>query len=271
MRLSYSSRSAKSRPAVRPAVDFLDVRVVPSTLSVGDTTIIEGNADTRYALVSVTLNVPNKQAVTVNYKTVAGTARAGVDYGSVSGKLTFARGETIKTIAIPVHGDRAAEADESFTVRLSGARGAWIGDSQAVVTIVEDEPRLSIGDAAGTVYSLWDGTVQPATLRFTVSLAVAYDQAVSVDFATADGTARAGVDYLARSGTLTFAPGETTKEIEVVAMGPFTQFYINLSRASSNARILDVQGVGSINGYYEQPSPDPGDGCNADHPYWPNC
>jgi hypothetical protein len=243
---------------------------VPSTLAVGDATIIEGNAGTRYALVSVTLNAPSTRVVTVKYATADSTARAGSDYGSASGTLTFARGETHKTIAVPVHGDRSAESDESFGIRLSGARNARIGDGRGLVTIVEDEPRLRVGDAAGTVDFHLDGTITRATLLFTVSLATAYDQAVTVDYATADGTATAGLDYLPASGTLTFAPGETTKTIEVEAWGPWKQFYVNLSGASGNAHILDGQGVGTVGGYYEQPG-DPGDGCSPDSPYWPNC
>lgn len=273
-------RAAKSRPtgAPRPparlSVEPLDARLVPAALSVGDAVIVEGNTGTQYALVSVTLNAPSKQMVTVNYATADGTARAGSDYGAVSGRLTFAPGETGKTVAVPVYGDRLSEANESFTVSLGGAQRATVADSTGAVTIADDEPRLSVGDAAGTVVYKTDGTVAATTLTFTVSLATAYDQEVTVGYATADGTATAGVEYVAASGTLTFAPGETTKAITVQVLGNFVgidrQFHVNLSGASVNAQILDGQGVGTIHYYVEQPSY-PGDGCDPDSPYYPNC
>ena len=88
-------------------------------------------------------------------------------------------------------------------------------------------------------------------LTFTVSLAVAYDQVVTVNYATHDSSATAGEDYEATSGTLTFAPGETTKTISVVINGDKKReynesFYILLSDASSNATIYNAYGWGTI-------------------------
>jgi hypothetical protein len=274
-------RSAKSRPAgatparpgARLSAEALDDRIVPAALSAGDAAIVEGNAGTQFALVRVTLDAPVKQTVSVDYATADRTATAGADYGTVSGRLSFAPGETSKTIAVPVYGDRLAEANESFVVTLGGAQRARIGDGTGVVTIVEDEPRLSIGDAAGTAVYTSAGTTG-TTLTFTVSLAVAYDQEVTVGYATADGTATAGVDYVATSGTLTFAPGETTKTVTVQVLGNDAgideRFYVNLSGASGNAQVIDGQGVGTIHYYFVQPYVDPGD-CTPDNPYYPNC
>jgi hypothetical protein len=272
------SRPAKPGPADRLSVEALDDRIVPANLSAGDAAILEGNAGTQYALVRVTLDAPSKQTVTVDYATAGGTARAGADYGAVAGRLTFAPGVTSKTIAVPVHGDRLAEADESFVVTLSGAQRAKIRDGTGVVTVSDDEPRLSIGDAAGTAVYRFDATTgvtltSGTTLTFTVRLATAYDQEVTVGYATADGTATAGVDYVATSGTLTFAPGETSKTVRVQVLGNDygldEWFYVNLSGASGIARVLDGQGVGTIHYYFEQPYYDPG--CSPDSPYYPNC
>lgn len=263
----------KSRP--RLSVESLDDRIVPARLSVADVTIAEGNEGTRYAQVAVRLDAPAWRAVSVNYATAAGSATAGGDYTAAAGQLTFAPGQTVRTVSVPIHGDRAHEPNEAFTVLLSRARGGpTIRDGTGVVTIADDEPRLAIGDAVGTVVHHLDGSVSGTTLYFNVSLAMAYDQAVTVNYATANGTANAGVDYLAAAGTLTFAPGETTKTIPVTAPANFAGvtrwFSINLSSASANARILDGQGVGTIQYYVEQPGGD-GGGCDADHPYWPNC
>ena len=248
---------------------------MPATLSVGDVTIVEGNAGTQYAAVSVTLDAPSNKTVTVNYGTADGTATAGSDYGAVSGRLTFARGETSKTIAVPVYGDRLAEANETFVVNLSGAR------ARRSPTARGSSPSSTTSRASAS--ATWPA---PSWLlgrrrhghrhdaHFTVSLAAAYDQAVTVNYATADGTATAGVDYLATSGTLTFAPGETTKTITVEVIGNDSGldewFSVNLSGASGNVQIIDGQGVGTIHYYFEQPT-DSGCGCTPDHPYYPNC
>ena len=269
----------RSRPA-RLSLESLDDRLVPASLSVGDVAVVEGNAGAQSALVSVTLDAPSRRTVTVNYSTADGTARAGPDYGAASGRLTFAPGETSKMIAVPVYGDGQSEADESFVIKLSGARRAEIRDGQGIVTIINDDPAVtpghvgvSVGDAEGTVVHNVDGVVIGTTLHFTVSLAAASDQEVTINYATADGTATAGVDYVAASGTLTFAPGETTKTIAVQAIGNDAGidewFSVNLSAATGNAQINDGQGIGTIHYYFEQPYYDPG--CNADSPYWPNC
>src|SRR5207249_1166280 len=99
--------SPRRRPAAGPlAVEALEDRLVPASLTVSDATIIEGNAGTTNAVVTVRLSTPSTNIVTVNYSTANGTASAGSDYQAVSGKLTFARGETSKSILVPVIGDQ---------------------------------------------------------------------------------------------------------------------------------------------------------------------
>lgn len=79
---------------------------------------------------------------------------------------------------------------------------------------------------------------------FTVTLSMAYDQAVSVSYQTENGTAQAGSDYTATNGTLTFSPGQTTK-VDKTVEGNET-FYLRLFGASTNALILDELGLGLI-------------------------
>ena len=246
--------AARRRPAsCRLAVEALEDRCVPASRTVSDVALLEGNAGTHNAVVTVRLDAPSAQTVTVNYKTADGTATAGSDYNAVFGRLTFARGETTKSILVPVIGDRLAEPNETFFVNLSGANNAKIAHGQGVVTIVDDEPRLSISNP-----SVVNGYYGPMT--FTVSLSAAYDQAVTVNFATQDNTAIAGWDYLATSGTLTFAPGETTKTITVQITGNPSYysvgFAVNLSGTSSNALIVNGHGIGYLWSPYGAP-PDP--------------
>jgi hypothetical protein len=230
--------------------------------------------------VVVSLNTSSKKTVSVNYGTANGTATAGSDYDAVSGKLTFAPGETNKPILIPVRGDQLVESNEAFFVNLSGAKQASIADSWAAVTIVDDDdtrPRIGIND-------LWaqDGDSGTTPYTFTVSLSAVCDAAVTVNYATADGTATtADSDYLATSDTLTFAPGETTKSITVDVIGHASggstpdsgydeSFFVNLNSVSSDARIGDGQGVGTIH-YYDRVPGLPSDECTPDHPNYPLC
>jgi hypothetical protein len=278
----FFSRLFRSRRAPRPtarsrvrrlAVETLDERIAPVSLTIGDVSLFEGNSGVQYALVSVNLNAPAKKTVSVNYSTTDGSAKAGSDYGAKSGKLTFAPGETSRTISVPVYGDRLLEANESFSVKLSGAKNAWISDSVGIVHIVDDEPQISISDASGTRIA-HDGMYTGTTLTFYVTLPAAFDQPVTVNYATADGTAVECVDYVGASGTLTFAPGETIKTINIEVLGNDSGvtewFAVNLSGASSNAPIADGQGIGTINYYFVQPPYDPGS-CDPDGPYYPNC
>src|SRR5437899_12866377 len=93
---------------------------------------------------------------------------------------------------------------------------ATIADGTSMGTIVDDEPHISIGDV-----TKYEGRKNQTTLfTFTVTLSAAYDQAVTMSYRTVDGTATTSdADYVAKTGTLTFAPGETTKTITIVVNG----------------------------------------------------
>ena len=262
-------RASRFRPApCRLSIEALEDRLVPASLSVGDATLVEGNAGMQYAAVVVSLDAPSTRTVTVNYGAANGTAFAGSDYQAASGKLTFAPGQTSKTILISVKGDRLGEPDETIVVKLQGAKNAKIADSQGVVTIVDDEPRLGISGAAAM-----EGNTGTTFLTFTVSLSAAYDQAVTVNYATADGSATtADNDYVPTSGTLTCAPGETTKTITVEIIGdtniePGETLFVNLSGTSTNAFVESAQGTGYLvdDDMWALPPPPEAD-CN-DGPY----
>lgn len=216
-------------------------------ITIGDTSVTEGNGGTTLATFTVTLSAASPDAITVAYATADGTATAGGDYLARSGLLTFAPGETSKTITVPVTGDRVAEPDETFVVNLSGATNAAVADGQGVATILDDEPRISIGDV-----TVAEGKKGKTTLfTFTVTLSAPYDEPVTTSFRTVDGTATAGdKDYVAKSGTLTFLPGETTKTITIEVKGdnnrePNEVFYVDLFN-SRNSWFTRSRGVGTI-------------------------
>jgi hypothetical protein len=225
-----------------------DGALLPPSLRINDVTVTEGNAGAVAATFTVTLSAASTQPVTVAYATGNGTATAGSDYQAASGTLPFAPGETSKTITVWVTGDRLGEPNETFIVNLSGATNANITDGQAVGTIVDDEPRISVSDVTKA-----EGKKNQTTLfTFTVTLSAAYDQPVTVSYRTVDGTATTSdKDYVAQSGTLTFAPGETTKTITIQVKGDSKKeadetFYLDLFGLSSNALFTKNRGVGTI-------------------------
>jgi hypothetical protein len=222
----------------------------PPTVSINDASVTEGNTGTINATFTVTLSAPDRQSVKVNYSTANGTAAAGSDFQTASGTLTFAPGETSKTITVAVLGDQMYEPDETFAVNLSGPTNATIGDSNGIGTIVNDDtyvtPSISIGDVSQA-----EGRNGTTLFTFTVTLLVPFATAVTVNYSTANGTATALDDYTAASGTLTFAPGETAKTITIKVKGDRKveadeTFFVNLFGVSSNALILDAQGIGTI-------------------------
>ena len=84
-------------------------------------------------------HLPQSRAVSVNYATANGTATAGVDYTATSGTLTFAAGETVKAISIPILADTLDEDTETILVNISSASSGTIVDTQAIVYIVDDD------------------------------------------------------------------------------------------------------------------------------------
>jgi hypothetical protein len=241
-------------PNPRPLDQRIDIGAyergagVSAQLSVADVSSTEGHSGATSAVFTVRLLPAASGTVTVSYSTANGTATAGSDYTATSGTLTFAAGETSKTVAVPVLGDTVDESNETFYLNLTGPTGATISDGQATGTIVDDDlplPTLSIGDATVT-----EGQAGATSAAFTVSLSAASPQAVTVSYATANGTATAGSDYVAQAGNLTFTAGQTTKTIAVVVNGdtavePNETFAVNLA-SPVGATITDAQGQGTI-------------------------
>lgn len=214
------------------------------TLSINDATVLESAGNAEF---TVTLSAASGQAVSVDYATSNGTASAASDYSSTSGTLSFAAGETTKTISVPIFDDSTDDDDETFDVTLSNASNATISDATGIGTITDNDsasaPNLAISDVT---VDEGDGT---ATV--TVTMAGTSASTVSVDYATADNTALASSDYTSISGTLTWTAGQTGgKSFNVSISNDSTNeasesFSVNLSNAS-NATITRSQGEVTI-------------------------
>jgi sugar lactone lactonase YvrE len=231
-------------------VGTIDDNDVP-TVSVSDAAVVEGNAGTRNAEFTVSLSGAISRSVSVNATTLDGSAStADGDYTATSAGFTFAAGETSKTISVPVVGDTKPEGDETFTLHLQTATNATIADGDGTGTILDDDTVATQGGLSVSDAALAEGNSGKRAASFTVSLSQAAGAPVTVDFATSDGTAKAASDYDSSTGTLTFAPGDTSKTVTVPVNGdtafePDESFTLTLSNASG-APISRAAGTGTI-------------------------
>ena len=213
--------------------------------------------------VAVFLSSAQSSTVTVNYATADGTATAGVDYTATSGTLTFAAGETVKAISIPILTDTLDEDAETILVNISSASSGTIVDTQATVTIIDDDnaPTLTMGDATAP-------NENAATTDLTVTLSAASSKDITVNYATADSTATSGTDYTADSGTITISAGATTATIAVGVLSDSMDeddevVHVELSNPT-NASIADFQGALTITDDDATPSLSIADGTSTD-------
>ena len=177
--LVYSNDPDESPTLVKAT---LNVSAPGPTMSVTDVVV---NEDAGSAAVVVTLSPASTALVTFNYATADGTATAGVDYVPVSGPMSFAPGETSKTLVVPIVNDALVEGNETFTFSISNAGGAAISRGTATVTIVDDDvpagPTLSVADVAVNENA--------GSVAVRVSITPAAGGPVSFNYATGDGTA----------------------------------------------------------------------------------
>ena len=248
---------AGDRPVLRGAGIILDDDGIGSNLAivVSNPIVVEGNAGTKLAHVDVLLSRPADTSITLPYQTLDGTAIAGRDYTAVSGGLTFLPGQTTGAVDVPIIGDTASEASQTFSLLFnppstvaSGSNGAG-----AVITILDDDaalgrlPVISIGNAQRSEINGY--------MTFDVILsAAAPSGGVSVRWRTVAGTATADVDYNTDSGTLTIAPGATAGTISLYVYADTTDefdetVFIELSNPVGAAFAGDatiLRGTGTI-------------------------
>ena len=245
---------------VPPGVTPTDDRPI---VTINDVLVNEASATATF---TVTLSNASNLPVTVKYSSVNGTAEAGFDYDAVLGTLTFAPGELTKTISVPLHNDTVYEGAETFQMVLTDPTNARVTLAGAGVDTTKDNTGIGtiMDDGTGTVppgvtpdndtpsASINDVVVNEGagTATFTVTLSNAATMPVTVAYATADGTATAGLDYTAVASTLTFAPGQTSRTFTVPILNDTVYegsetFTVNLS-APTNATIADGSGLGTI-------------------------
>ena len=154
-KVAFQSGATNLDPAdTEPFFDVYvkELLVVPAPgLSIDDVTVTEGDSGTSVATFTISLSSPATNAVTVTFGTRDGTATAGDDYTAASGTVSFAPGESHRSVAVQIVGDTLDEPDETFFVDLSNPVNASIADGTGTVTIVNDDtPELSIEDVTVT-------------------------------------------------------------------------------------------------------------------------
>jgi hypothetical protein len=175
--------------------------------------------------------------VTVQYATSDHSAHAGTDYTADTGTLTFGAGETSKTITVTVLDNAVADGNRAFKVTLSTPGGGGVLGSPVttLVTILDDEVGVRFSRAD---YAIGEGGVSAV---ITVLRTGPRNAPVTVQYATSDGTATAGLDYGARSGTLTIPAGAASTTFAVpiredtLAESPET---VNLTLSSPSGALL---------------------------------
>lgn len=217
------------------------------TVSIGDVAVTEGNSGTVTATFTVTLSQAQTTAFSIPWSTADGTATvANADYRARSGTITVAAGQTTQTVSVLVNGDTRTEANETFFVRLGQPTGATLADGEGQGTIRNDDnPAITVANI-----SVGEGNSGTTSAVFTVTLSVPTTKTVTVKYATANGSAAAGSDYVAGSGTVTFAAGQTTQTVSIAVKGDTViegneTFKLNLS-APVNATLTTKQATATI-------------------------
>lgn len=217
-----------------------DAAVGIPLISIRDTVVDESRG---FAQFVVSLDRPASGDVSVSYDTQNGTAAAGSDYSAQSGVLLFRAGETAKTISVPILNDNVAESAETFNVLLSQANGGTLAQSLGRGRIAlsdlasVDLPQIRMANATVSEH---DGF---ADILF--SLNAPSQKTVSVEYSAGPGTTSSYNDYTHFSGTLKFAPGETSKTLRVAIE--------NDSRAETN-EVMFINLSNAVNATFEHDS-----------------
>ncbi len=226
-----------------------------ASVSVGDVQVTEANSS-----VNATFTITRQAAllappISVAFTTGDGSAVAPADYSATSGTRSFGPGglggTQVQNVTVVVRGDALREFTESFRLVVTGAE---VVDGEGTATIADDDPRpaVSVETPAATKESA-------AQVSFSVRLSAPSGLPVTVAYATSDAAAKAGADYLARSGVATIPAGRTASTIDVALRNDkqveqSEAFELRLSgpaqatlgNAFARATILDDDGAAAI-------------------------
>jgi uncharacterized repeat protein (TIGR01451 family) len=162
------------------------------------------------ATITVGRGAGSSGAASVDFATTDGTATAGFDYAGASGRLVFADNEFFKTFNVTIFDDALVEGAETVNLALFNPVGAALGQTAATLTILGDEALFSFSE---TNYLVIESNLF-ATI--TVNRSTSGTGPVSVEFATSNNTAVAGMDFVSTNGVLSWAAGDFTSRMFTV-------------------------------------------------------
>lgn len=230
--ISYDAANNRTNYAVTEPVSA-------PTISIGNASTTEGGT----LSFPVSLSGTYPSSISVNYATAGGSAASGSDFTAGSGVLTIPPGQTSGVINVPTIDDAVVETSETMSATISApSGGAVLGTATGTGTIADNDSALAIGSATAT---------EGGTLSFTVTRSGDVTRAVSASYTTADGSAVAGSDYTATSGTVSFAANQTTATINVgtvndLVVEPTEVMSVTLSNPSTYATVATATGTGTI-------------------------
>jgi Calx-beta domain len=203
----------------RPTLQQLEDRTVPTSVFFsGPSWTVAETAGQAQITVFAAPTVGNEQATfSVDYSTSDGTATAGNDYGAVSGTLNFGLNDWIKSFYVPIYTDPWAGGDETVNLTLSNPVGTEIFGPNPTILTIHDVPPMPPPSVQFSTSSYW-ATEDQGNAVVTVTRFGDTSQSSSVDYTTGDDTATAPKDYIATSGTLTFAAGDTSQTFSVLVV-----------------------------------------------------
>jgi azurin len=230
--------------------DMGAVELAPGTVQFAVTAVSVAESVTTVTI-TVTRTGGADGAVSVAYNTADGTATAPADYGSASGTLNWADQDAApKTFQVTIVNDTLDEPDETFTANLSAPTGGAVLGANTVETVtIQDD------DVAGTLQfavSAVSVSENATTVTITVTRTGGDDGAVSVSYATANGTAVAPGDYTAASGTLNWADQDSApKTFQVTIVNdaitePDETFTVTLSNPQGSGAALGTPTVETV-------------------------
>jgi hypothetical protein len=195
----------------------------PTVSTAASASTVELNSGSHVVGVPVTLSNAYAYPVSVAFATADGVGPAAAqvaafDYAPTSGTLTFAPGETSKTVPVTVYGGSLDEPDETFQLTISNPTNATLGSpTTALITIVNDDtPTISVPSVQ---IDTQEGNSGTHPVYVTVTLSNGSLAPVTVNYAATAGSAVSPGDFKPLAGTLTFAPGEWSKTVAVLVKG----------------------------------------------------
>ena len=229
------------------AAAVLLVALMPFTARAAkDFFVNEGNAGFTTVTVTIVANAPANGTIAGQYQTVDGTAQVSdADYLPAAGDFLILPGQTqSQPINLQVIGDTKVEGEETFDLQLFNVvNGAAIDPGPYTFHIVNDDAAAVTVSSPSAV----EGNAGTTSLAFLVTLTAPAAATVQATYNTSNGTATAGSDYQAASGTLTFPPGQTTQIVNVIVNGD-TAFEANetMTLTVTPAGGAPVSGTGTI-------------------------